>query len=272
VHTRGEAESVLDTVHAWQDVFTSALGRRMVFAADEYYLMAGRPFPAAEDYEGFCQHENGVGMARTLEQELHGLVSAPTAVADGFFAWVEGRTDAGGTSSVAPSAGTPLNGAVRGGAPADGYRAERMVDELAAAVGVTLSPRRDAPVGILTGEYGATVLAELLPPVLERIGRRLAPDDVRIITVHNEFFGGNTAVAGLMVGSDLQRVLAAEPSGHRYLLPDVCLSKGTFLDGTTPADLPRPVEVVPTDGIALRDALTINKRADEIRPLTGARG
>jgi hypothetical protein len=74
--------------------------------------------------------------------------------------------------------------------------------------------------------------------------------------VANEFFGGNIGVAGLLVGADLRRVLAAEPEGHRYLLPDVCLSNGTFLDGTTPADLPRPVEIVPTDGHALRSALS----------------
>ena len=36
-----------------------------------------------------------------------------------------------------------------------------------------------------------------------------------------------------MTGADLTRVLAAEPAGHRYLLPDVCLSDdGRFLDGT----------------------------------------
>ena len=64
------------------------------------------------------------------------------------------------------------------------------------------------------------------------------------IEVPNEFFGGNTGVTGLMVGADLSTVLAGEPEGHRYLLPDVCLSDGRFLDGTTPADLPRPVEVV----------------------------
>ena len=67
-----------------------------------------------------------------------------------------------------------------------------------------------------------------------------------------EFFGGNIGVTGLLVGADVARVLADEPAGHRYLLPDVCLSDGRFLDGTTPADLPRPVEVVATDGIALR--------------------
>jgi hypothetical protein len=36
----------------------------------------------------------------------------------------------------------------------------------------------------------------------------------------------------------------------------VCLSEdGRFLDGTTVNDLPRAVEVIPTDGIALRRAL-----------------
>jgi hypothetical protein len=58
-----------------------------------------------------------------------------------------------------------------------------------------------------------------------------------------------------MVGEDLARVLAGQPEGHRYLLPDVCLTQGVFLDGSAPADLPRPVEVVATDGRALRAAL-----------------
>lgn len=111
--------------------------------------------------------------------------------------------------------------------------------------------RATAPVAVLTGEYGAQVLGALLPPLLKNLRR----DDVRILAVKNEFFGGNTAVAGLLVGSDLARVLAQEPYGHRYLLPDVCLSNGRFLDGTSPTDLPRAVEIVRTDGIALRSAL-----------------
>jgi hypothetical protein len=113
-----------------------------------------------------------------------------------------------------------------------------------------LRPRRNAPITILTGEYGARVLT----PLLDEIGRA----DVRVLGVENRFFGGNVGVAGLLVGEDLTRVLAAEPAGQRYLLPDACLSSGRFLDGTTPADLPRPVEVVPTDGFALRAALGVD--------------
>ena len=76
-----------------------------------------------------------------------------------------------------------------------------------------------------------------------------------MIVVPNDHFGGNTGVTGLMVGTDISRVLEGEPVGHRYLVPDVCLSEGRFLDGLTVDDLPRTVEVVPTDGIALRRAL-----------------
>jgi hypothetical protein len=100
---------------------------------------------------------------------------------------------------------------------------------------------------VLTGEYGARVLQPLID--------HLARTDVRVLPVPNRFFGGNTGVTGLMVGEDVSAVLGAAPHGHRYLLPDVCLSEGRFLDGVTVEQLPRPVEVVPTDGRALRAAL-----------------
>lgn len=229
-HHRAEAEAVVDLVARWQAVFLDTLGRRMVFAADEYYLMAGRTFPPGEDYEGFGMHEDGIGMARTFEWEFTGRLDVPTGPQSGFFAWVDG-------------------------APAEGYRAVRNPagdtglrgESVPVSIGRRSAPPVAAPVGVLTGVYGAQVVG----PLIAGLGR----DDVRVITVENRFFGGNTGVTGLMVGSDIARVLAEEPPGHRYLVPDVCLSEGRFLDGLTVADLPRAVEVVPTDGIALRRAL-----------------
>ncbi|MET0461406.1 MAG: DUF512 domain-containing protein, partial [Ilumatobacteraceae bacterium] len=50
-HTTAEAAAVVDAVEDWQDVYRVALGRRLVHAADEYYLMADRPFPVADAYE-----------------------------------------------------------------------------------------------------------------------------------------------------------------------------------------------------------------------------
>ena len=219
-HRPEEAAAVIAAVHDWQDVYLATLGHRLVFAADEYYLLAGQPFPEAERYEGFAMHEDGIGMARTFEAEFLGLVERPTGVQSGFFAWVDG-------------------------APAEGYRAPRLSEP--APGQVVLRPTATAPIAILTGPLGAAVLA----PLVASIDR----PDVRVVTVANEFFGGNIGVTGLMVGEDLARTLAGQPEGHRYLLPDVCLSQGRFLDGLTPADLPRSVEIVATDGLALRAAL-----------------
>jgi len=219
-HTLDEARAVVDCVEDWQGVFAAVLGRRLVFAADEYYLLARRPFPPAAAYEGFPMHEDGIGMARTFELEFGGRAEQVTGVRAGFFAWADAD-------------------------PETGYEPYRGVRTAPGAV--TLRPRRNAPVAVLTGVYGAAVLE----PLVAGLGR----DDVRVVGVENRYFGGNVGVAGLLVGEDLARVLADEPAGHRYLLPDVCLSQGRFLDGTGPEDLPRPVEVVATDGVALRSAL-----------------
>ena len=67
----------------------------MVFAADEYYLMAERPFPPPHTYEGFPQHENGLGMARAFEAAFGGDERAALGVRPGFFAAVDGAPAAG---------------------------------------------------------------------------------------------------------------------------------------------------------------------------------
>src|SRR6478735_2051316 len=82
-HTRAEAIRVLDIVAQWQDRFTRSLGRRLVYAADEYYLLAGRPFPTITDYDELSQHENGIGMARSFEAEVRAALAGETVDAMG---------------------------------------------------------------------------------------------------------------------------------------------------------------------------------------------
>ena len=230
-HTGAEAEAVLDAVEEWQGVFGSALGRRMVFAADEYYLLAGRELPAAEHYEGYAMHEDGVGIARNFLEEFAGRSAEATGTQSGFFAWVDGAP-AAGYRAPRPGCGTAADQRTASGG-----------DRRATAVPL----RRRGGTALVTGELGAAVLG----PMLAEAGY----DDVALLTVENRFFGGNIGVAGLMVGADVAATLAAAPTDGRYLLPDVCLSNGRFLDGLTTADLPRATEVIETDGIALRRAL-----------------
>ncbi len=236
LHTQAEAAAVVDLITEWQQVFLDTLGRRMVYAADEYYLMAGRPFPEGAAYDGFPMHEDGIGMARTFEAEFRGEVDDVTGVKRGFFAAVDAPPNPAAYTGLRTCGTTD---AVAGSAPVG-----------AATVGVALRPSRRAPIGILTGTLGAPVIA----PLVAEIER----DDVRVVPVDNEFFGGNTGVTGLMTGADVARVLGDQPNGHRYLLPDVCLSDdGRFLDGVAIDELPQPVEIVSTDGRALRSALEV---------------
>ena len=232
-HTLAEAERVVDLVEEWQERFLAVLGHRLVYAADEYYLLTGRPFPALDAYDGLSQHENGIGMAAEFAAEVHAAAHGEQVdvhgTRTGFFAWVDG-------------------------APAEGYRAPRTSSECTTSGGALETPVHfrgpRQPIVILTGEYGAQVLGPLVDDLESVAG---LPVEVR--PVPNRFFGGNIAVTGLLTGADLVAELQDAPADRRYLLPDVTLSNGRFLDGLTPADLPRPVEFVATDGASLVEAL-----------------
>ena len=71
-HTVEEAQAVVDAVEVWQERFLRAVGRPVVFAADEYYLLAGRSFPDIDTYGDLSQHENGIGMATAFAAEFRG--------------------------------------------------------------------------------------------------------------------------------------------------------------------------------------------------------
>ncbi len=253
-HTPGEAAAVLDTVARWQAVFGDVLGRRLVYAADEYHLLAGRPFPGLDELDDLPQHENGVGMAAAFAASFAGASVATSSHAGGFFASVDGAPAEGYRAQRWPGA-VPAGGTV----PAAGSSPAGGTVPAGGAVAVAAPVRRDReagatgprPVTVVTGEYGARVVG----PVLAAHGW-LAPDGpVEVLPVRNDFFGGTIAVTGLLTGTDVARALAGRADGRRVLLPDVCLSGGRFLDDLTPADLPCAVEVVPADGASLRAAL-----------------
>jgi putative radical SAM enzyme (TIGR03279 family) len=80
--TAGEAQGLVDTVSAWQAAFLASLGTRFAFVADEVFLLAGRPLPPAEAYEGFPVAEDGVGLVRKFEDEVDRATRRPAAAAD----------------------------------------------------------------------------------------------------------------------------------------------------------------------------------------------
>ena len=214
-HTRDEAEAVITLADKYQRLSRELFGRVSVYASDEFYLVAGRTPQPAGSFESLDQAENGIGLVAAFVESFAGHAEMDK-LGTGFFQSVDG-------------------------APALGYRAPRVSpgqDESSAAAG---------DVAIVTGEYAAPILRELLD--------QHHFEDVRIITVENRYFGGNIKVAGLMTGQDLRRALGDVPASTTCLLPDVCLSEGRFLDGLGIEDLPHPVNIVRTTGQDLRTVL-----------------
>lgn len=67
--TPAACAQVIAQVDSWGQKFFEQLGTRLVYLADEFYLLAGQPIPAADYYDAFDQLENGVGMVRLLLSE-----------------------------------------------------------------------------------------------------------------------------------------------------------------------------------------------------------
>ena len=61
-----EARAVLDIANRWRAKLLAERGGRFVFPSDEFYLQAGAPLPADEEYEDYGQIDDGVGMLRLL--------------------------------------------------------------------------------------------------------------------------------------------------------------------------------------------------------------
>lgn len=64
------ARDVIGIARRWQRRLKEEKGTCFVFPADEMYLMAQQDFPPDEDYEGYPQIENGIGLCRLLETQF----------------------------------------------------------------------------------------------------------------------------------------------------------------------------------------------------------
>ncbi len=224
VHTPQEAAADLEIVNFWSDRALETVGRRIFQASDELYVTAGIDVPRTSVYEGFEQHENGIGMIRAFYDELDRLENG------------------------SPSSASIVTGEWRSmpAAPAEGYRAERHSSHDPSA--------EPGPLVVLTGRYGKSILE----PVRSRL-EKLANRRIRLLEVPNNFFGGNTAVAGLMVGEDIIDTINQDngPVGA-YVIPDVSLSGDMFIDDVALRDVAAmaqaPVVVAPATASGLLGA------------------
>ena len=89
--TKEDAGRTIDLIEGWQKKIYAEHGIHFIHASDEFYMLAERPLPEADRYDGYLQLENGVGMIRLLTEE----------VAE----HLEGRTDDGKEEEISIATG-----------------------------------------------------------------------------------------------------------------------------------------------------------------------
>lgn len=72
---RESSTKVIEQISRWQKHFIKSKKTHFVYISDEFYILSGLPFPAVEEYEGFPQLENGVGIVAKLEKEFLNYLS-----------------------------------------------------------------------------------------------------------------------------------------------------------------------------------------------------
>lgn len=70
-YDKESSEKVICQIEKWQLNLMKEKESRIVYLADEFYLMAGKDLPGYIEYEGFPQLENGVGLIALLKHEFY---------------------------------------------------------------------------------------------------------------------------------------------------------------------------------------------------------
>ena len=74
------AGAVLDQLLAFGDKMQQLHGERLIYPADEWYFLTGRPLPEEAFYGGYYQLDNGVGMCRKFYDEFMAELQKPHRV------------------------------------------------------------------------------------------------------------------------------------------------------------------------------------------------
>ena len=234
--TPESARQVLQTVEDWQSRMLEQRGTRLVYAADEFFLKAGRPIPPADYYEDFPQLENGVGMAALMLSALDRATGhAGLTNSDSDDSLLEPTSACEPLWSFLPRSPRPVQ------------------PDIAMKADETSGCDGKPTVLLATG----TAAAALLQPYAERLSLVFRVN-LHILSIVNTFFGETITVAGLLTGQDLIRQLADLSFRPDCLILPSCMLKAdepVFLDDLTVQDVAEslnlPVHVGTADGQGL---------------------
>lgn len=175
---REDAKKVLEQIHRWQEKLYPECGLHFVHASDEWYILAEEELPPEENYDGYLQLENGVGMLRLMMEEFEDAMRGLEEEGEG-----GGRITQGEYSSVTGQISYPY--------------IKRMADRIMKRfpdIRIHVYPIRNdffgeriTVTGLLTGQdilaqLKGKVLGEILylPENVLRSGERVLLDDVTV--------------------------------------------------------------------------------------------
>lgn len=240
-----DAIAVLDTIHKWQKICFEEHGTHFIHASDEWYLLAQRPFPPEETYDGYIQLENGVGMMQLLQSEFEECLRCEQ----------EEQQQKPRRKLLGRDRDTRARYQER--APKYGKHFwQRLIEENDAAA--LQEEKKDAEkraISVATGRLAAPLIRKLAAEYI-----CYHPEaDIRVYEIRNDFFGERITVSGLLTGQDLKKQLTGQELGEKLLLPCNMLRSGeeVFLDDMTLAELENalqvPIHIVKSDGQYLFD-------------------
>ena len=175
-----QARAVLDTIRPFQERARAAGQGTRYQLSDEFYVAAGLDLPPAEDYDGYPQYYDGIGMLRSFLDEA---------------------------AAVLTTRGSDLS---------------CILDELEKA-----------------GEQALLICGEAAKSTIESFTSAWSPEGrIKTVAIHNDYFGGDVNVTGLIVAQDILAQLPQELTGKVIVLPEVMFNfDKVTLDGVALKDL-----------------------------------
>lgn len=219
--TKEDAREVLATVHKWQKICMESQGTHFIHASDEWYLLADMELPGEDNYDGYIQLENGVGMIRLLLNEFREALA-------------ELKEQARSLNEQTNSTDEQTDSFTR------------QTDSLNERTG---SYKEDAPPDRETEHTVSLATGLLAAPFLKQLAEECMQEfpNYRIIVypIRNDFFGERITVSGLLTGQDLKAQLLGRELGEKLLLPCNLLRTGeeVFLDDMTLKELKTALQV-----------------------------
>lgn len=204
-YDREAALGVIAQVEAWQNKLLETKGSRVVYLADEFYILAGSELPGYDEYEGFPQLENGVGLVTLFKHE--------------FFMRLDKMMHKEKDSNENKEENEDGN-------KEENRKKQELKPELPSAPG-----NFHRVLSVATGVLARKFIKELAQE-LERIYNSVK---INVYPIKCSFFGEHVTVAGLLTGQDIVKELSGKDLGRELLIPATTLKSGSqvFLDDYT---------------------------------------